>query len=329
MTWAPPQHPGDRNPAIVDAKKYLDRFSYGKSLGLTDEYTVEFGVALRQWAANIHYQVIFKGRPGPDVNMQGVFGWAEKMQMGLLDPPVPEQKPWIITVGGHMGLWDLGPAYWSALPLQDRGVATVQGVGYDAASLPFNNRSGIEELSRIVHHVKPHGVPWAIASHSQGAIITSDFIEHSVVGHESVPAMSNFRGGVQYGNPRRPRGVVAPWVYDAPDAGTQGLAHNVLATKLPGVEEVARRGDLYADQDPTAESTEWKTAIYRLVVHGSFLSGVDTLGEQLIELISDPTGEGWAIFQAITGGIQFLFNMDPHDNYDLSGATRHLENILK
>ena len=328
MAWLPPQKPGDVGILIPTAKKYLDRFSYGHNLGDSDEYTIEFGVALRQWQVNIHYQVAFKGRPGPDVNLLGIFDWNVKKQMGLLEVAGAPVLPWIITVGGHMGAWDLGPAYWSALPLQQRGLAVVQGVGYDAASLPFNNASGYAELSRIVHEVKPAGVPWAIASHSQGAIITSDFLENVVVGNQAVPALSNFRGGVHYGNPRRPRGVVAPWVHDPPPAGTEGLAHNVLPAQLPGVEEVARAGDLYADKLP-GEASEWKTSIYQLIVDLRIFGGIDTLGEQLVELLTDPMGEGWAMFQAITGGLQFAFDMSPHDNYDLGGATRYLETILK
>ena len=57
MTWAPAQKPGDRNVLISDAKAYLDRFSYGKSLGKTDEYTPEFGVALLIWQSRIQKQI--------------------------------------------------------------------------------------------------------------------------------------------------------------------------------------------------------------------------------------------------------------------------------
>lgn len=326
MAWAPPQTVGDRHPRIPDAKRYLARFSYGRGLGDTDEYTIEFGAALRQWQTNIHYQVAFKGRPGPQVNQLGVFDWAVQKQMGLLDPPPAEQLPWIITVGGHLSTWDTGPAYWCALPLQQQGKAIVQGVGYDCHSIPFNNRSGFDELNRIVHHVKPAGVPWAIASHSQGSIITSDYLQHHVVDHQGVPAFSNFRGGIHFGNPRRPQGVVAPWIKDPPHPEAEGLAHNCLPAQLPGVEEVSRRGDLYADKLRNAAG-EHKTSIYRLVAHGD-LFGADSLTEQLAELAIDFPGELWPLFQAITGGIQFAINMDPHEAFDLTPATLHLEHVL-
>lgn len=89
MAWQPPQKPGDTDPLISDAKAFLARYSYGKGLGTTDEYTPEFGVALRQFGANVHDQVV-KGRIAPpDVNDDGVFDWAIKTQMKLLAPPAP------------------------------------------------------------------------------------------------------------------------------------------------------------------------------------------------------------------------------------------------
>ena len=326
MAWAPPQTVGDRHPRIPEAKQYLGKFSYGRGLGDSDEYTLGFGVALREWQNRIHYQVVFKGRPGPDVNVLGVFDWAVQKQMGLLEPPPAAQLPWIITVGGHLSTWDTGPAYWAALPLQQQGKAVVQGVGYDAVRIPFNNQSGLAELNRIVHHVKPPGVPWCAVSHSQGAIITSDYLQHNVIDHQSVPAYSNFRGGVHFANPRRPMGVVAPWIADPPPPESEGLAHNCLQSKLPGVEEASRKGDLYADKLRNAAG-EHKTSVYRAVVHGD-LFGRDSLTEQLVELATDFGGEVWPLFQAITGGIQFLINMDPHNVFDLTHATRHLEHVL-
>ena len=326
MAWVPPQAVGDRHPRIPDAKRYLARFSYGRGLGDTDEYTIEFGVALRQWQTNIHYQVAFKGRPGPDVNQLGVFDWAVQKQMGLLDPPPAEQLPWIITVGGHLGTWDTGPAFWSALPLQQQGKAVVQGVGYDCHSIPFNNRSGMDELNRIVHHVKPPGVPWCVAAHSQGAIITSDYLQHQVVDHQKVPAYSNFRGGVHFGNPRRPMGVVAPWITDPPGDDSEGLDPNCLPAALPGVAEASRRRDLYADKRRD-NAGEMKQAVYLAVARGR-LFGKDSLAEQMGELVTDFGPEAWAVFRAIVDGISFAINMDAHNFFELGPATRHLENIL-
>ncbi|OBK00051.1 hypothetical protein A5746_20960 [Mycolicibacterium conceptionense] len=327
MAWAPPQNIGDRDPLIPAAKRYLARFSYGQYLGDSDEYTAEFGVALRQWQNNIHYQVAFKGRPGPDVNQLGVFDWAVKKQMGLL--PITEPiLPWIITVAGHLGPMDTGPAYLSARDLELRGLARVQMVGYDNSRLPFNNDSGFNELHRIVTQVLPQNVPWALASHSQGGIITSDYLEQVVIPGKSkgIAPFVNFRGGLHYANPRRPFGVVAPWVTDPPPANTEGLDPDCLDAKIDGVEEVSRNGDLYTvkRRDNAGED---KAAVYLAAARGRFF-GKDSLAEQIGELVLNFGPEVWALFQAITGGIQFLINMDPHNVFDLRPGIGHLESIL-
>lgn len=326
MAWAPPQKPGDRHPRIPDAKRVLGKFSYGKNLGDTDEYTAAFGIALIQWQVNIHYQVVFKGRPGPDVTTTGVFDWATQKQMGLLDPPPVEQKPWIITIAGHIGGWDNGPAYWSALPLHIEGRAVVQGVGYDTHSIPFNNKDGTRKLNRILYDVKPDGVPYAIMAHSQGAIIACDYIEQVILQRPDDPSLKNFRGGVMFGNPRRPVGVAAPWIADPPPVGNSGIAPNCLPGKLPGVEEASRKGDLYADKAPGA-AAEYKVAIYKIIAMGQ-LFGVDSITEQLLELGINPLSELWPVVQALIGAISFGINMDPHNVFDLTPPREHVARIL-
>lgn len=327
MAWAPAQRPGDRHANIPAAKRVLGKFSYGKNLDDTDEYTVEFGVALIQWQVNIHYQVVFKGRPGPDVTTAGVFDWATQKQMGLLDPPPAQQKPWIITIAGHMGAWDNGPAYWSALPLHEQGRAVVQGVGYDAHSIPFNNKDGFRELNRILYDVKPDHVPYAIMAHSQGAIIACDYIEQVILQRPDDPSLKNFRGGVMFGNPRRPMGVVAPWIADPPPATNSGIAPDYLPRKLPGVEEASRKGDLYADSAP-GPAAEYRVAIYRIIAKGEFFGGKDSIAEQLLELGINPLSELWPVVQAIIGAIGGAINMDAHNFFDLTPPRDHVARIL-
>lgn len=327
MGWEPPSQPGDHHPRIPAAKRVLARYSYGKGLGDSDEYSVPFGIALIQWQVNIHYQVVFKGRPGPDVTTTGVFDWATQKQMGLLDPPPAEQKPWIITVAGHMGGWDNGPAFWSAIPLHQQGRAVVQGVGYDTFAIPFNNKDGIRELNRIVTEVKPDGVPWAVMAHSQGAIIACDYIEQVVLQRPDDPSLKNFRGGVMFGNPRRAAGQVAPWITDPPPATSSGIADNCLPGKLPGVEEASRKNDLYADSAP-GPASEYRRAIYRIIARGEFFGGTDSITEQLLELGINPLSELWPVVQAIIGGISGGINLDSHNVFDLTPPREHVARIL-
>ena len=325
MAWAPPQNVGDHDPLIPAAKRELRKFSYGKGLGDTDEYTPEFGVALRQWQANIHYQVVFKSRPGPDVNLTGIFDWAVKKQMRLLPEPV---LPWIVTVAGHLGPMDTGPAFLAARALEDQGLCRVQMVGYDNVSLPFNNRSGFDELNRIIHDVIPADAPFLITSHSQGCIVTSDYLEQVLLPGKArgEKPYTNFRGGVHWANPRRPMGVCAGWVADPPAADSEGLDPNCLQAKIDGVEEVARHKDLYAEKRRT-QAAEYKEAIYLAAARGQW-TGKNSLAEQIGELFTEFGHSVIDVFKAIADGVGFVANMDPHNSFDLQPGIEHMRRLL-
>lgn len=331
MAWHPAYEPGDTDPLISDAKKELAKFSYGKGLGDTDMYTPEFGVALRQYQTNIAYQVAFKGRPGPAVTATGVFDWATKKQMRILPEdrtPAAREKPWIITVAGHLGPWDTGPAYLAARQLELEGRVQVQPVGYDNGSLPFRNQTGFDELHRIVTTVVPSTAPYLITSHSQGCIVTSDYLEQVVLpGKKAGKApFINFVGGVHWANPRRPKGVVAPWISDKPDPDSEGLDPDCLDAPIPGVEEVARSGDLYADK-VRSQAAEYAEAVYLAAARNKW-TGKNSLAEQIGELVTNFGPEVWAMFQAITGGIQFAINMDPHNSFDLGPGIDHMRRLI-
>lgn len=318
MSWAPAQKPGDTDPLIEKAKNALSKFSYGKGLGTGNEYTVAFGVALRQWQANIHYQVAFKSRPGPDVNLLGVFDWATKTQLGLIGQPASEaRKPVILTVAGHLGDMLTGPAYLTARWLEERGLVRVQPVGYDNVSLPFRNSTGISELGRLVNDpvVLPFGTPWMLFAHSQGGICASTFYLDSIRPNVNMWPHNHFRGGLMFGNPYRQRGTVAPWVLDPPDADSEGLSNRHIDNTPANWAEVARKGDLYADTKGDDPATEWKRAIYRAVQNE--WTGADSLAEQLGELATNFGPEVWAIVRAIIDGVRGAAGLDKHNVFDL------------
>lgn len=332
MVWRPAQTVGDRDPLIPAAKRMLRKYSYGKALGDTDEYTAEFGVALRQFQANVAYQVAFHARPGPTVSTGGVFDWATKKQLGLLEVAGKPSVPVVFTVAGHLGgLFD-GPAYFTARALEERGMVRVQPVGYDNVALPFRTPTALTELDRLVRDpvVLPPGTPWMIASHSQGAIATSDYVQHVVLPRKTAgdQPFTRFLGGLHFGNPRRPKGVVAPWINDPPATDTEGLSPDCLPAAIPGVMEVTRRGDLYAANRPHTQASEWRQAIYLAAAEGRF-TGTDSLAEQIGELVTRFGAEAWAIFQAITSGIQFVINMDPHNVFDLRPCVDHLSRLIE
>ncbi|QEA10795.1 lysin B [Mycobacterium phage Weirdo19] len=111
MAWAPPSQVGDRDPGIPAAKAALGRYSYGKGLGVTDEYTAELGAALRQFQTIVHREVLAGKRQPPDVNTAGVLDWATKVQLGVVArvappaPPVRKRFPFYVFrgTGGVIG----------------------------------------------------------------------------------------------------------------------------------------------------------------------------------------------------------------------------------
>ncbi len=333
MSYTAPQNVGDTHPLIPAAKKYLsDRFGYAAALkgDTSPVYTGEFGVVLRQWEVAIHYQVVFKGRPGPDVLCQGIFDWRVQRQMGLIDPPREQRGlPWIVTVAGHLGGWDTGPAYLTARWLEEQGLARVQAVGYDNWSIPFRSETGYSELDRVVRDIVPDDAPGlAILAHSQGAIIAADYLEKVVLPGKArgEKPFAAFRGGILFGNPRRPMGVVAPWITDPPPADSEGLDPDCLDGPIQGVAEVSRRGDLYADKRRT-EASEYGQAVYLAVAKGQ-LFGKDSLAEQMGELAVNFGPEVWAMFSEIVSGVKFAVNMDPHNVFDLGPCITHVREIL-
>ena len=95
MAWKPPSKVGDRSPDIPAGKAKLSRFSYGQNLGATDEYTAEFGAALKEFGRRVHGEVIKGKRMAPDVNTVGEYDWAIKVQLGVIDraPAGPVNAP--------------------------------------------------------------------------------------------------------------------------------------------------------------------------------------------------------------------------------------------
>lgn len=326
MAWAPPSQPGDRHPRIPGAKRFLARYSYGKGLGDTDEYTIEFGIALRTWAPRFNAE-IDKGRAGPRVPTDGSFNWAVQRQMGLDTPPAAPLLPLVLTGMGHLGNMTAGPDYHAARGLELAGKVQIQMVGgFNNSSLPFKLGEQRAEIHRLLHEpqLRIAERPWAISAHSRGALAFCQYWEQR---DPTDPIWRTFKGGLLFGNPKRPAGTVAPWVVDKPDRDTEGLAPDCLTEPIPGVAEVSRKDDLYADKKIGAKASELKVSIYQLIAYGK-LFGRDSITEELLSLATQFGQVVWSLFAALSDGIQFVFNMDPHNIFEMAPAERHLAAVL-
>lgn len=333
--WRPPSTPGDHDPAIIDAKRALSRYSYGKSLGSTDEYTVTFGVALRQFQVNRNGQIM-RGevRDMPGMNVEGKLDWATKKNLLILPEQLhpPRQLPVIFTIAGHLGDMFTGPAYLTARWLEERKLVRIQPIGYDNGTIPFNNRSGFDMFMEAVNdpRILPGGTDWAVGAHSQGALIASwlleDFFRPGKARNEW--PWNHWKGSVHWGNPWREQGVVASFIGDPPGPDFEGLALRRIVNTPPEVQEVARKGDLYASAKHGAQETEMKRAVYQAVADGNFFIGQDTLGEQMAEIALSFGLEIWNVFVAIVDAIGFAANQSPHNIFDLGPSVDHFRRVL-
>lgn len=330
MAWAPPSKPGDTDPSIAAAKAKLRKYSYGRALDTGPVYTVEFGVALMQFKVNRNEQIL-KGtvRNMPGMEVDGELDWAAKKNLEIL--PAPKKKPVILTIQGHMGGMFDGPAYFTARDLELRGLVDVQPIWYDNTRKPFNNADGVHRADVIANNPAeiPVGVHWAVLAHSQGSIVFCDWWEQIIKPNRNKWPYSHFRGGINFGNPRRPRNVTAPWVADSPRSGTEGLDPDCLDTAIPGVVEVCRDGDLYTNKRPGTLDSEYTQAVYLAVARGR-LFGRDTLAEEIGELalrFGNPL-EVWAVFQAIATGVIGVARLDEHVQFDLRPCISHTARIL-
>jgi hypothetical protein len=236
----------------------------------------------------------------------------------------------VFTIAGHLGELYGGPAYFTARVLEDQKRVKVQPIGYDWQKIPFNNAHGEQRLGEAIHDpgILPPGTEWAMNSHSQGSVIECDFYEKFIEPNRDRWPYSHYRGGVRFGNPRRPRDVVAPWVADPPPRGTEGLDPYPLKHATPGVMEVSRDGDLYANKTPGLAG-DYKEAVYQLVCRGKFM-GANSLGAELSELamqFGNPV-EIFALFQAIISGVTGLITLREHGEFDLRPAIEHTARIL-
>lgn len=305
---------GDISPEIRDIKNFMRRkFSYAQNLKDTSLYDEQMAAAVTE----MQTRYAKAGQIGP--HTPGIINLETKYAMGFLPRPrLP--KPVIFTLEGHLSNMWVGPCAETARILESEGVCRWQPVGYDSVSLPFNNRSGIDEFRRLLadRSLLPPGTPWGLACYSQGAIIGS-----TVWLDDIAPATgslhwrrSSWRGTIAFGNPYRQLNTIAEWVVDPPRPNTHGISNVRMTDTPPQWKEVARRGDLYAEVEANSQATEHKTAIY-MAVQNKWSGHPDSLLNQIQELTQQPVPEFLSMVQAIANGAMFLGNMQAHAGYDL------------
>lgn len=324
---------GDSSSEVRAIKAFMRaKFSYAALL--TDDDN--FDAALVVVVSDMQGRYVAAGKLAAGAYMPGVINYATRVAMGYLQPAA-KPLPVFFTVEGHMSTWDIGPCAFTAKQLESEGLCRWQGVGYDTVALPFDDKSGIDELDRLFSDLQafPLGTPWVASCFSQGDIVFALFFLDQVLDpngkHHN--RFQDWRGTLAHGAPTRQKDVVAPWIPDPPAKGTQGIYNRRMTQTAPGEllgdrwRYVVRTGDMYTE-NPDNEAGKDRTSVCLAVVDGQ-LAGAGSLAERLWLLATDFGDEVWPLAQAIIGGVKFLINMGPHGTYDLGPGIDWMRTQLK
>ncbi|WP_234714546.1 hypothetical protein [Mycobacteroides immunogenum] len=282
-------------------------------------------------AAVVEMQARYRnsGKLSVDAYIPGVINAETKYVMGYLPRPVAV-KPVIFTVEGHLSDMWAGPSASIGAQLSAEGLAFWQPVGYNSGALPFDNKSGVNELVRLLSSTVltddsgkavalfPAGTPWGITGFSQGAMVVCEFMMQYVL-PEGAPLhwrLKDFKRGLCFGNPRREKDRVCPWSTDPPSAGTQGIMDVTFDTSKTDIadrwQEHPRKGDMFAENTTDAAGKD-KTAIAKIICENSWVGGPSALFARVLALFGNPVGESFAAIKAIFDAIMFLVRSpNPH-----------------
>lgn len=317
---------GDVDPKVAAIQKFLATHfkSYAGSLVATGTYDAATAAAVSE----------MQRRYGLPVT--GVFDYASQLKSHFITA-VPPTPPVIgFSVEGHLSDMWAGPVSDTMTILEREGRLHHQPIGYNDGAMPFDNRSGTEELARLYRATTlddgtpfPAGKKSVLSDFSQGAIVVTDFIVNYLQpGQELDWRAKDILCRLSYGNPTRSTGSVAPWsraqAGPPENAGLDPLIRlDKLGIALPFPHaDVYRKGDIFSDNEPTVEG-QIKAAIYQLVARGDVFSGSASIVAQVADAFKVPLDYVWGAFTAIISGIEFLANQQGNPHYspfDLSGG---------
>lgn len=322
---------GDSSDEIAKIKAWLkDRYTPARN---TLDDGPLFTLALEAEVKRVQAIRVSEGRLKPGEFVPGVINLATKYAFGYLKKEV--LLPLFFSVEGHMSDMWVGPMAWCGEVLRAEGRALHFPTWYDRTSIPFNNQSGVQELARRVgqtvqdNGVKfPPGTPWALGGFSQGGMIVYEFYrDYLAPGKPLNWRLKDLRGVLSAGSPYREKGVCAEWIPDPPAADHQGLSDERMVNTPWWWKEIARKGDLYTDNQSSGDRALFKTSIYKIVAHGKWSGGPAGFLARVIDLLS-PTDDLIPLALAIYDGMRFVANMSPHGVYPMDPAVQWLRERL-
>lgn len=321
---------GDNSTADLTVKNFKSfaRRMYRSYMGHLDD-TNRFDQQLYDCLVIMQDKLVASGKLIPGQFIRGVLDLATQYATTFKKRDVV--KPIIFSVEGHLSNMFVGPAADTATQLEIQGVAHHKPCAYNSAALPFDNKSGVNELTSQVGSQSvqgppgvlwpfPPGTPWGLTSFSQGAMVASEFMMRQVL-PENAPLhwrLQDFRRGLAFGNPRRQKDAVCSWAQNPPRPGTEGIMGKgglFITTGTP-VErlwaEHPNKGDMFAENNEDADGKD-KTAIAKIVCENSWFGGEAAIFARVMAIFGNLPAEGFAAMKATISAIMFLAkNPNPH-----------------
>jgi hypothetical protein len=177
-------------------------------------------------------------------------------------------------------------------------------VPYPAAVYPMNEstNTGVTNLTDLINTTPGQFV---LFGWSQGAIVTSDVYDQIRTG-SLTSRISDFLGGVTFGNPRRQKGHTFPLCSDP--GGCGDLYPNLLANTETKWFDFADPSDPLTTIDPTTVEGQVSIEIMAIVNDGPNVSDAT-----LSELVSNPIGTIFGVFSGVWDFISGA--LGPHVDY--------------
>jgi len=320
-----PPDPPDSSDEIARIKAHLKRKYTPARLTLDDGPV--FTPALTAEVKRIQTVFLGEGRLTAEQVIPGVINLAFKYAVGYLNKEV--LLPLHFSIEGHLSNMWIGPAAHIGEVLRGEGRALHFPTGYDSVKLPFNNKSGVQELARRIgatvqdNGIKfPAGTPWSVSAFSQGAMVWVEFYrQYLAPGKPLNWRLKDLRFVISIGSPYRQKGLVADWVTNPPAPDRQGIMPaDELMTDTPWWWlELANDNDLYTDNESSGEVGLYKTAVAKIVTQNSWSGGPAGMLARIVDLLS-PVDDLIPVTMAIISAIGFGVNMRPHMEHDLGPA---------
>lgn len=326
-----PPAPPDSSEEIAKIKAWL-KPRYTPARNTLDDGPV-FTPALTAEIKRIQGIRVAEGKLRPDEFIPGVINLATKYAMGYLKKEV--LLPLYFSAEGHMSDMWVGPVAWCGEVLRAEGRALHFPTYYVNNAIPFKTQTGIDEMARRIgqtvqdNGVKfPPGTPFTIGGFSEGAMVVYGvYKQYLAPGKPLNWRLKDLRGVISAGSPHREKGVVAEWIPDPPPPDHQGLSDDRMVNTPWWWKEIARKGDLYTDNQSEGDRALFKTSIYKLIAKGQFSGGSAGFLARVIDLLQ-PSDDLIPLALSIYDGMRFLADMSPHGVYNMDPAVQFLRDRL-